>query len=38
VEVTGRLHSITMLNPELKAKIVEFYRETLGSGSADSAG
>jgi len=40
VEVTGRLHSIAMLNPELKAKIVEFYRETLGSGSgsADGAG
>ena len=40
VEATGRLHSIAMLNPELKAKIVEFYRETLGSGSgsADGAG
>ena len=40
VEVTGRLHSIAMLNPELKAKIVEFYRETLGSGSGsvDGAG
>ena len=38
VEATGRLHSIAMLNPELKAKIIDFYRETLGSGSADGAG
>jgi acetyl esterase/lipase len=39
VEVTGRLHSIAVLNPELKAKIIAFYRETLGSGSdPDGAG
>jgi len=38
VEVAGRLHSIAMLNPELKQKIVEFYRETLGSGSGSAEG
>lgn len=38
VEVTGRLHSIAVLNPELKAKIIAFYRETLGSGSEPDDG
>ncbi|MEP6844081.1 MAG: alpha/beta hydrolase [Pseudolysinimonas sp.] len=35
VEVAGRLHSVAMLSPELKAKIVSFYRDTLGSGSEE---
>ena len=37
VEVPGGLHSIAMLGPSLRARILSFYASTLGADAADSS-